>query len=81
MRVDTRQAQVVLTADGQVGFDLEDGDEILVQKAEQKVKLVHFGDSSFYRAAASEIKELSGAETEGGSKDARRDTRLQFCPD
>jgi len=69
MRVDTRQAQVVLTADGQVGFDLEDGDEILVQKAEQKVKLVHFGDSSFYRLAASEIKELSGAETEGGSKD------------
>ena len=56
MRVDTRQAQVVLTADGQVGFDLEDGDEILVQKAEQKVKLVHFGDSSFYRLLHQKLK-------------------------
>ncbi|NLA04380.1 MAG: NAD(+)/NADH kinase, partial [Firmicutes bacterium] len=57
MRVDTRQAQVVLTADGQVGFALEDGDEILVQKAEQTVKLVHFGDNFFYRLLHQKLKD------------------------
>jgi len=56
MRVDSRQAQVVMTADGQVGFALEDGDEIAVRKAEQKVKLVHFGDNSFYRLLREKIK-------------------------
>ncbi|HHW73651.1 MAG TPA: NAD(+)/NADH kinase [Firmicutes bacterium] len=57
MRVDTRQAQVVLTADGQVAFSLEDGDEIFVQKSEQKVKLVHFGDNFFYRLLHQKLKD------------------------
>ena len=57
MRVDTRQAQVVLTADGQVGFALEDGDEIVVQKAAEKVKLVYFGDNSFYRLLHQKLKD------------------------
>ncbi len=57
MRVDTRQAQVVLTADGQVGFALEDGDEIIVEKAEEKVKLVYFGDNSFYRLLHQKLKD------------------------
>lgn len=57
MRVDTRQAQVVLTADGQVGFALEDGDEIFVSKAEQTIKLVHFGDNSFYRLLHQKLKD------------------------
>lgn len=56
MGVDSRQAQVVLTADGQVGFALEDGDEIVVKKSEQKVKLVHFGDNSFYRLLHQKLK-------------------------
>lgn len=57
MRVDTRQAQVVLTADGQVGFALEDSDEIVVQKADQTVKLVHFGDNFFYRLLHQKLKD------------------------
>ena len=48
---------MVLTADGQVGFALEDGDEILVQKAEQTVKLVHFGDNFFYRLLHQKLKD------------------------
>jgi len=56
MRVDSRQAQVVMTADGQVGFALEDGDEVVVRKSEQKVKLVHFGDNSFYRLLRQKLK-------------------------
>lgn len=56
MRVDTRQAQVVLTVDGQVGFALEDSDEIVVKRAEQKVKLIHFGDNSFYRLLHQKLK-------------------------
>ena len=57
MRVDTRQAQVVLTSDGQVAFSLEDSDEILVQKADQTVKLVHFGDNTFYRLLHQKLKD------------------------
>ncbi|NLA11026.1 MAG: NAD(+) kinase, partial [Firmicutes bacterium] len=49
--------QVVLTADGQVGFALEDGDEIIVEKAEEKVKLVYFGDNSFYRLLHQKLKD------------------------
>ncbi len=56
MRVVSRQSQVVLTADGQVGFSLDDGDEITVRRAEQKVKLIHFGDNSFYRLLHSKLK-------------------------
>ena len=57
MRVDSRQSQVVLTADGQVGFDLEDGDSVAVKKADRKVKLIHFGDNSFYRLLRQKLKD------------------------
>ncbi len=56
MRVESRQAQIVLTADGQVGFDLEENDEVVVKKAAQKVKLIHFGDNSFYRLLHQKLK-------------------------
>ena len=57
MRVDSRQSRVVLTADGQVGFDLEDGDSVAVKKADRKVKLIHFGDNSFYRLLRQKLKD------------------------
>ena len=56
MRVQSRPAQVVLTVDGQVGFALEDGDAVSVCRAEQKVKLVHFEDNSFYRLLHQKFK-------------------------
>ncbi len=56
LRVRTRQAQVVLTADGQVGFALEDGDSVVVSRATQKVKLVRFADNSFYRLLHQKLK-------------------------
>jgi NAD+ kinase len=56
LRVGSGQTQVVLTADGQVGFALEKGDSVIVCRAEQKVRLVHFADNSFYRLLHQKLK-------------------------
>ncbi|HOL17186.1 MAG TPA: NAD(+)/NADH kinase [Bacillota bacterium] len=56
LRVGSGQTQVVLTADGQVGFALEKGDSVEVFRAAQKVKLVHFADNSFYRLLHQKLK-------------------------
>jgi NAD+ kinase len=56
MRVGSGQTQVVLTADGQVGFALEKGDSVFVCRSEQKVRLVHFADNSFYRLLHQKLK-------------------------
>lgn len=56
LRVGSGQTQVVLTADGQVGFALEKGDSVFVCRAEQKVRLVHFADNSFYRLLHQKLK-------------------------
>ncbi|MEW5784904.1 MAG: NAD(+)/NADH kinase [Bacillota bacterium] len=56
LRVGSGQAQVVLTADGQVGFTLEDGDAVTVCRAAQTVKLVRFADNSFYRLLHQKLK-------------------------
>lgn len=56
LEVGCRQAQVVLTADGQVGFALEDGDEIYVRRAAVKAKLVCFPGNSFYRLLHQKLK-------------------------
>ncbi len=56
LRVGSGQTQVVLTADGQVGFALEKGDSVEVYRAAQKVKLVHFADNSFYRLLHQKLK-------------------------
>lgn len=56
LRVDSRQVQVVLTVDGQVRFALEDEDQVIVSRADQKVKLVCFDDYSFYRMLHQKLK-------------------------
>ncbi len=56
LRVDSRQVEVVLTVDGQVRFTLESDDQIIVRRAEQKVKLVCFHENSFYRLLHQKLK-------------------------
>ncbi len=56
LRVGSGQTQVVLTADGQVGYALEKGDSVFVCRAKQKVMLVHFADNSFYRLLHQKLK-------------------------
>ncbi len=56
LRVDSRQVEVVLTVDGQVRFTLENDDQIIVRRAEQKVKLVCFHENSFYRLLHQKLK-------------------------
>ena len=56
LRVGSGHTQVVLTADGQVGFALEKGDSVFVCRAEQKVRLVHFAGNSFYRLLHQKLK-------------------------
>jgi NAD+ kinase len=56
LRVDSRQVQVVLTVDGQVRFALEDEDQVIVRRSQQKVKLVCFHDYSFYRMLHQKLK-------------------------
>ncbi len=48
LRVATRQAEVVLTVDGQVGFSLQDGDVVLVMRAPLTAPLVQLEGSDFY---------------------------------
>jgi NAD+ kinase len=56
LRIDSRQVQVVLTVDGQVRFALEDEDQIIITRSDQKVKLVCFHDYSFYRMLHQKLK-------------------------
>jgi NAD+ kinase len=43
-----RQSEVFLTVDGQVGFNLEDGDQVLVTRAPLTTPLVQLEGSNFY---------------------------------
>jgi len=56
LRVDSRQVQVVLTVDGQVRFALEDDDQIIVCRSNQRIKMVCFHDYSFYRMLHQKLK-------------------------
>jgi NAD+ kinase len=56
LQVKSRQAQVALTVDGQVGFALEEDDEVTVFRSQRKVKLVRLKDSSFYRLLHQKLK-------------------------
>ena len=46
--VRSRQAEVFLTVDGQIGFSLKGDDEVIVRKAEDEVQLVSYADNTFY---------------------------------
>ena len=56
LRVDSRQVQVMLTVDGQVRYALEDEDQVVVSKSDQKVRLVSFHEFSFYRMLHQKLK-------------------------
>lgn len=43
-----RQAEVFLTVDGQVGYSLEDGDQVTVTRAPLTTPLIHLEGSNFY---------------------------------
>ena len=42
------EERVSLTFDGQVGFDLFQGDKVLIQKAKEKIKLIKSPDQSYF---------------------------------
>jgi NAD+ kinase len=42
------EERVSLTFDGQVGFDLVQGDKVLIQKAKEKLKLIKSPDQSYF---------------------------------
>ncbi len=57
MTVYTRQSEIILTVDGQVGFTLHEDDKVVVAKARRMVSLVTFEDHSFYTLLGSKLKE------------------------
>ena len=48
VKVSTNYAHVVLTIDGQQGFTLQDGDEVIMKSSEHTTKIVKFNKRSFY---------------------------------
>ncbi len=54
--VRSRQAEVFLTVDGQIGFSLKGDDEVIVRKAEDEVQLVSFAVNSFYKLLQRKLK-------------------------
>ena len=53
----TWQSEMVLTVDGQVGFELQEGDRVEVSRAPAKASLVTFKDRSFYQLLGRKLKE------------------------
>lgn len=56
LRVCSHRARVVLTVDGQVGFDLQDNDQVIVGRGPSKVRLVTFDNHSFYKILHQKLK-------------------------
>lgn len=56
LQVCSHHAQVVLTVDGQVGFDLQDNDLVTVGRGPRKVRLVTFDNHSFYKILHQKLK-------------------------
>ena len=57
LTVYTWQSEIVLTVDGQVGFELSEGDQVNVSKSPYKTSLVTFKDRSFYQLLGRKLKE------------------------
>lgn len=57
LKVNSYQSHVVLTVDGQLGFDLRDNDEVLVSMSPQKIKMVTFSNYSFYKILHQKLKD------------------------
>jgi NAD+ kinase len=48
--------EVILTFDGQVGFDLVDNDRVIVSKSEKKLKLIKSPDQDYYDILRTKLK-------------------------
>lgn len=48
IRTLTPRGEAMLTVDGQVGLPIGEHDEVIVQKAPQSARLIHFGERNFY---------------------------------
>jgi NAD+ kinase len=48
--------EVILTFDGQVGFDLVDNDRVIISKSEKKLKLIKSPDQDYYDILRSKLK-------------------------
>lgn len=59
MKVMTRHAEVVLTVDGQMGFTLQNEDEVIVKNSKNKTKLVNFKEKTFYNLLHYKLKKTS----------------------
>lgn len=57
IKVFTQQAEVILTVDGQHGFQLKNNDEIIIQKSEHSTKLVKVSDVNFYALLHRKLRE------------------------
>ncbi len=53
----TWQSEIALTLDGQVGFELLEGDKVKIHKSQEKAMLVTFKDRSFYNLLGRKLKE------------------------
>ncbi len=56
MQVSCGQSPVVLTVDGQEGFTLEDDDQVIVSRGQEKVHLITFAGHSFYQILHQKLK-------------------------
>jgi len=45
-----------LTFDGQVGFDFYSGDELLISKSDEKIKLLKPADHSYFKILRTKLK-------------------------
>ncbi|HUT71345.1 MAG TPA: NAD(+)/NADH kinase [Desulfatiglandales bacterium] len=48
--------EVILTFDGQVGFDLVDNDRVIISKSEKKLKLIKSPDQDYYDILRTKLK-------------------------
>lgn len=51
------QGEIMLTLDGQYGFSLQPGDEVIIEKAPYKTKLLKINRRSFYEILREKLKE------------------------
>ncbi|MBS4023114.1 MAG: NAD(+)/NADH kinase [Dethiobacter sp.] len=64
MKVRTRQAEVVLTVDGQVGFTLQDGDVVVATRAPLTTPLIQLEGTDFYMLLHSKLMKVIRREPE-----------------
>ncbi len=56
IRMGERSEEVLLTFDGQVGFDLMDGDRVIVSKSEKKLRLIKSPNQDYFDILRTKLK-------------------------